>query len=128
MNPSIRTKKQSRQFCIAVIGAIFALCAIAFSIGLSHFRALDSKLNVTNGAPPLKSHIPYASTFLDSTSMWAMGTDARTIPPRRKFVSLVSWMTKRWRASTLNDDACSGQRRAIDPFTSTHICGASPRK
>lgn len=48
------------------------------------------------------ARISYADTFMDLTSLWAMGADARTIPPRRRHVPLVLW----------NDEAVSRVRAA----------------
>jgi hypothetical protein len=61
-----------------------------------------------------RDEIPYVHTFLEHTSLWGMGSNARTIPPRRNNVPLVRWnmravdiMRQRWNQLQSDANACS---------------------
>jgi hypothetical protein len=82
-------------FCLASLVAAFTV-APRFRLEQT-LQVLSGKQTPPNLSPddggghPNTRVVRYASTFLDITSMWGMGADARTIPPRRHYVPLVLW-------------------------------------
>lgn len=101
MNPQPRFMHRSKQALhirfagsskcqLVLVGACLAIAANLTSLLSRRVPATGSGI-ILSRPTHTESRVSYGNTFLDSTSMWGMGVDARTIPPRRKNVPLVSW-------------------------------------